>query len=192
MQFIIDYLTSILVGSVVLVILLVTQTSASQKDIDQQMYAAARRHTLAFKLILEKDLPNVGYGVHPSVDPITEWSDSSFAFQRKMDTTPTAPLVTVRYARRQTHTITTDDGATVPVFEVVRFQNGVAAGGATPTLTDYRHEMLALDGSPTTDVGAAVGLRVSYASVFGDRARDLRMNRSRQTLTFYPPNMQPD
>lgn len=192
MQFIIDYLTSILVGSVVLVILLVSQTSARSSEVDQQLYQAARRHTLAFKLTLERDLFNLGYGVHPSVVPITEWTDSTFAFRRMMDSTGTAPITTVRYARRLHHTVAGPNGATVPVFEVVRTEDGVVSGGSTPAMTDYSLEMIARDGTRTTDPALAVGVRVAFAALYGGREKDVVSNRSWHRRTYYPDNIRPD
>ena len=192
MQFLLDYLTSILVGSVVLVILLVSQTTTKQKDIDAQLYAVARRQTLAFDLILEKDLRHVGYKVNPNENPITEVTDSSFAFRRAMNTTSTAPVVTVRYARRLRHTITAPDGTPTPVYAIVRTEDGAPAGGTTATVTDYRLEMLRQNGTVTPDPkDNVVGLRVSFASVYGDRARDLENNRSRYSRTFYPAALSP-
>ena len=192
MQFIIDYLTSILVGSVVLVILLVSQTNTQGNEIDQQLYNAARRHTLAFKLTLERDLFNLGYGVNATADPITEWTDSTFAFRRKADSTSTSPVITVRYARRQTDTVPGPGGTTIPVFEVVRTEDGVAAGGSTPTLTDYTLEMIRRNGDVTTDPAIAVGVRVSFAALYGDRAQDVVSNRSWYRRTYYPENIRPN
>lgn len=189
MQFLIDYLSSILVGSVVLVILLVSQTSTKQNEIDQQLYQAARRQTLAFKLTLEADLFNLGYGVLPDEEDITEWTDSSFAFRRKMTATATAPVVTVRYARRLHHTVPGPDGTTVPVFEIARTEDGLAAGGTVPALTDYSLDLIGRDGNTTTDRARAVGVRVAFAALYGGRERDVVRNRSWHRRTYYPKNL---
>lgn len=189
MQFLIDYLTSILVGSVVLVILFVSQFGSKQKEIDQQTYLSARRMSQAFALHLERDLFNVGYGVGPTDDAITEWTDSSFAFRRKIDPHPDSAVVAVRYARRQDHVITREDGSTAPVFEVFRFEDGVRVGGSTPGITDFSLVMVRRDGSTTTDTGEAAGLRVAFGSVFGTRDRDLTSNRSFYQRTYYPPEL---
>lgn len=189
MQFIIDYLTSILVGSVVLVILFVSQFGSKQKEVDQQAYLSARRMTQAFSLHLERDLFNIGFGVGPTEDAITEWTDSSFAFRRKIDPHPDSAVADVRYARRQSHTVTLDNGTVEPVFEVFRFRDGVRLGGSTPGITDFSLVMLSQDGSTTTDRNDAVGVRVAFGSVFGARGRDIADNRSFYQRTYYPPEL---
>ena len=186
MQFVLDYLTSILVGSVVLVILFVAQFGSKQKEVDQQTYLSSRRMSQAFALHLERDLFNIGYGVGPADEAITAWSPTSFAFRRKIHPHPDSAVVDVRYDRLLDHTITLDDGSTEPVYEIARFEDGVRVGGSTPGITDFTLEMLRQDGSVTTDRGEAVAVRVAFASVFGTRARDVISNQAFYQRTYYP------
>lgn len=188
MAFIIDYLTSILVGSVVLVILLVSQIGSSQSQIDQQTYASARRQSQAFALMLEEDFLNIGYGTGPMQAMMTEWTDSSFAFNRKLDTLDASPVVEVRYAQRLRSTIAAEGGEpAVPVHQIVRLEDGVVAGGSTPNLTAYTLVMVDRAGDVTTDLAEAIGVRVAFGTVFGTRQRDVRQNRSYHSRTYYPP-----
>lgn len=188
MQFLLDHLTSALVGGVVMMVLLAVGARMSDGGRDTQLYETSRRQSQAFAQQLEHDLLNVGYGVPTTSAPIQEWTDSTFVFLRKLDTLSTAPVVEVAYRRATVDSVEVR-GQTVALYEVQRFQDDVRSGGSPPTLTGFRIGLVDRAGAATTDLAAAIGIAVGFRNAWGGAAADHTGSAARYDRTFYPANL---
>lgn len=188
MQVLLDNLSATLIGGVLVLILLSVGLRVGGAETETQLYELSRRQSQAIAQQLEADLLNVGYGLPSTTDAIEEWTDSTFTFNRRADTTSTAPVIQVSYRRLTVGTVEVD-GTPAPLYRVERLQDGASEGGAPASLSAFDLDLVERDGTPTSDPADAVGLRVVFKTSFGSRADDQTSSASRYERTFYPANL---
>ena len=188
MHILLDHLTAILIAAFVAMIIVASQALLGETELDQQLYEISRRQSQAFVQQVEGDLPNIGYRVPSSQPAIERWTDSTFAFRRRADTTASAPVILVEYRRAVVDSATVDD-ARVPVFEVQRFVDGARSGGSPPSLLSYSLRLLDDAGDPTAQPADAHAVRVRFNNAFASRTNRGDAGDARYARTYYPANL---
>ncbi|NND71644.1 MAG: hypothetical protein HKN43_08695 [Rhodothermales bacterium] len=151
MQLILDKMAAAVVTAVVFLVLFGLQTRVQGDSIGETVSYMAKKQTLAFAEVLERDFANAGFMTAPGQDAILKYSNST------ADSVEYTELIEfvgmgsngsqagIRYVTSQVDS-TYSDGNVVPTFEVLRYENlgsgWKISGGSMSTLTDFDISLL--------------------------------------------------
>lgn len=186
MQLILDNLLATIIGGTVALVLLTTTLNSNTASVDQTMYYAAKKHAISLTEMIESDFDNIGMGVAPVIDPVTEFTDSTISFLRKMDPSD-ASTVTVRYHRSKVDSVEVD-GVKVPGYEVIRYVDGTISGKSPDYVSTFSVTFQDIDGNTvsgwSTASSVAVQMHVAVQATSNAYVHETRWHR-----TFRPPNL---
>ncbi len=166
MQFLLDNLSSLLIGGVVFMIMLVTQMGAFGLNVEETAMYASRKQMSVFTSWLEQDLTLIGQNLRTEtsrLDAPIQRSDSSLTaaeqstalFQFSRDTLRTNDVGTLdtirvftRYRLVNVNTATIGEDSTVQVFGLTRGTQGQQVANGQAALDE--DEWLEQGGSPST------------------------------------------
>ncbi len=148
MIFLYDHLIALLVGSVIFLMLFTIQRRAQQENVEQAMINVAKKQTLEFADVLERDLSNAGYATAPGQGGLTAYhmrADGVTDTLAFWGSDAAGTQIEVRYVVSVVDTATIE-GETLPLFEMQRFRrNGglwVRDGASPSTLTHFSVTLL--------------------------------------------------
>lgn len=177
MQFILDKLAASIVTAVVFLALFGLQTRIQGDAAGETVSYMAKKQTLSFAEVLERDFANAGFMTAPGQQAILRYSNSTIGDVTYTDEIEfigqgsTGAQAGIRYVVTQSDS-TYIDGAVVPTFQVTRFENTgggwVSAGGSMSTLTDFDVSILDENNNGTT-VNTARKIRVRLTNTVGIR-----------------------
>lgn len=186
MQILLDNLLATLIGTTVTLILLATTLQSNTASVDQTMYYAAKQHTVSLTEMIESDFDNIGMGVAPVLDPITEYTDSTISFLRKLDPAD-AGTVTIRYLRSKVDSLEIDN-VKQPGYEVIRYVDGAVSGKSPNYISTFTVTFQDADGTPVsgwaTASSVAVQMHIAVQGTSNAYVHETRWNR-----TFRPSNL---
>lgn len=187
-----DYITSIMVGSAVLLVVVTTQFNAQRSAVEETINYASQRAILEFAEYLEDDLILIGDGTDDAIEDVDTNDDDQttlFSFWRE-DESGTEILVS--YTLTETDVVDVE-GEKTQLYRLDRFEDKVAAGGGSSTLETFQIEMLNSSGSVTTDPDNARLIRVRAVNLYpyGDPS-DLNHFRNYWGITVRPPALDDD
>lgn len=145
MQFLLDHIASILVSGAVLLLVISTSLNAQRASIEETVAYAAKVQTLSMADFLEDDLLLIGDGTDETIQEIDENSDDQtilFSFWRQ-DESGTDMLVSYTLTEQDSVKIGDD---WVQLYQLNRFENGVAAGGDLRRSPSFVSKCLTLQG----------------------------------------------
>lgn len=186
MQFILDNLLATIISGTVSLVLLATTLNSNKAAVDQTMYYAAKKHTISLTEMIESDFDNIGMGVPPLLDPVTEFTDSTISFLRKLDPAD-ANTVTVRYLRSTGDSLEVD-GTKVPGYEVIRYVDGTETGKSPDYVSTFSVTFQDNDGNAVTGWATASSIAVQmHVAVQG--TANAFVHETRWNRTFRPANL---
>ncbi|MDX1740554.1 MAG: hypothetical protein R3178_04635 [Rhodothermales bacterium] len=151
MHFIFDKLTSTLVGGVVVLMLITIQARIQSNTVESTIMYTAKKQTLSFAEVLERDLANAGYLSVPGDEGILDHSNQtidgrSLTTQFEFWGSDAAGARTrIRYRLAPSSRARIDDVDT-QLYELLReeYQSGVWVpnGASMSTLTEFRVDLL--------------------------------------------------
>ena len=161
MQFILDHISSTIVGGVVLLVLIVTTARNQDAQVDAIRYYSGRLNMVQLTEMLERDLRNLGSGVPPGIDEIIayDWSASTpyIEFYTQEDTIAGLPARRVRYELQKTRVMYSQESGrvdSVQCYELIRRKwvagSFVDDGRSMDTLTDISIDLLDVALQPIT------------------------------------------
>ena len=186
MQFILDHIASILIGSIVLLVIVGLMFQGNEAMVDQPSYYAAKAQTRVLTEMIEADFGNVGLGVPPGTDIVNEATATATEFLRLIDPDDTV-LATVRYEMAPVDTVMID-GQEVPLYEVQRLVNGAVDGKSPARMSEFQVEFRDLDGTPVADPTTAKAIHVQFTMIppFTEKGY---LNQTHWGRTFRSPNL---
>ncbi len=182
MHLIFDKMTATLVGAIVLVMLFGLQSRIQSNTVESTIMYAAKKQTLAFAEILERDLSNAGYLTTPGEKAILAFSNRIEAGRSLTDTLEfwgsdaAGDRVRIRYAL-ETAGSSIREGVSVPLYRVSRYEEDYGmwklAGASMSTLTAFRVDLLDSGNNGVIDTSDARKIRVRFENaIVGHQARD--------------------
>lgn len=198
MHILFDHLTSVVIGSVVLLLLAMLHVRTQDENLDAIRGETNRARMIDLIHVVERDLRNAGSGVQGSA--VLAWSNADptpgsptpvLEFFTTVDTSAVALPSRLRYDLALTDSMRVD-GQWVPLYELRRLEeNGGAfnmVSASSPTIKDFELILLDASGEPTTDseLARAFTLRASTISPFG---ADNITRDSRWDTTIWPVNL---
>lgn len=182
MYIIFDKMTATLVGTIVLVMLIGLQSRIQSNTVESTIMYAAKKQTLAFAEILERDLSNAGYLTTPGETAVLAYSNRFEAGRSLTDTLEfwgsdaIGDRVRIRYALEPAG-YTVSDGVAVPLYSVARYENNLGiwklSGASMPTLTAFRVDLLDSGSNGVVDVADARKMRVRFENaIVGHQTKD--------------------
>ena len=146
MQLILDKIAASIVTAVVFLALFGLQTRVQGDTVGETVSYMAKKQTLNFAAILERDLSNAGFMTAPGQQAILQYSNSTIDSVTYTDMLEfigmgsTGAQAGIRYVTSQVDS-TYMDGSLRPAFQVQRFENIGAgwtmAGGSMSTIIDF-------------------------------------------------------
>ena len=178
MQFVLDNLLASVVAGMVFLILAGVSVRSQLTNVETTNHYGLKNQEINFIEMLKLDLHGVS-GVKSVIeDPV----DSSFKFMAYM--TPTATTETeITYRRAK---VGERDG--VPLYQIRRLEDGLAAGRSMVTVTDWVIEARNHEGGSITDPANAGQIYVRFEAA-APWQEDETIKRSRWEATFRPPLM---
>ncbi|MDA1029011.1 MAG: hypothetical protein O3B41_08165 [Bacteroidetes bacterium] len=190
MQFILDNLSALLVSTAVLLMVLSTQFTAQRSAAEQTIAYVAKKQTLETADTIEREFLLIGDGTDETIVDLTTnvaGNTTSFSFWRE-DELGADMLVA--------YTLTEQDSLMVggemrQLYRLNRFENGLASGGGSSTLTDFRITLLDMTGAPTVSVPDARLIRVAAVNAYPYGSdSDMYLFRSFWGITVRPMNLE--
>jgi hypothetical protein len=133
MWFIQDHLSSIIIGSVLLLVLIQVIVQGQEASVDLVQHYAGRAQATSLVTMMQGDLPNVGAGVDAADDAIVDysWSETggTFTFQATTDTSTTATPQTIRYQLVAADSVEVESDGVTETLPAYTLQRLVESGG---------------------------------------------------------------
>ena len=148
MQFILDNIVAVFVGSVVLLMIAVNLLAGQKESIDATAFYSLNRHVASFNEVVLNDARSLSRAV--SVQEV----DRSFQFYARVSPGSSAEQL-VEYRRTLGEVY---DG--VQTYRIERFVDGQPDGGTAFQLVDWQIEFLDITGMPASGPEDAAGLHV--------------------------------
>lgn len=150
MQFLIDHVASIFIGSILILIVAGLQLRTRNSSIDATQYGAAKTRLLDIVEMIEQDFSNIGSGVPTaaiatsiqSFDTLS--STRVFEFLGRTGVADPSPHV-IRYEWAPTGTATLNDGTSIPTYQITRRLDGAFSGESMSTITGVRIDLMDAD-----------------------------------------------
>jgi hypothetical protein len=174
MHVLLDQLSAALVGSIVLLMLFSLHIRVQSSTIEDTLLYTAKKQTLSFAEILERDLANTGYLTVPGQQSIEAYSNKIFGGTQYTDTfqfwgsDAGGNRVRVRYDATVVDTVEADG---TPVLRIERSEDAGAgfqiAGASMSSLTDFDISLLDVNNNGAT-MASARKIRVRFENAVGD------------------------
>lgn len=159
MQFLIDHIASIVIGSILILIVAGLQLRTQNSSIDATQYGAAKTRLLDVAQMIERDFSNIGSGVPTAViaTAIQEFDTLSstrvFEFLGRTSVADASPHL-IRYEWATTGTVKLNNDSTVTTYQITRLLDGAYSGQSMSSITGVRIDLMDAD-------SAAVGATFS-------------------------------
>lgn len=151
MILILDNLSATIVGMVVIAAMFALQVRVQESTVERTVLYQAKKQTLAFGEMLERDLDNAGFGVLPGEEGITGFDDDSsmgLTFTRELvfrSADPAGNPISIRYRAAVADTAEIN-GVPRPLLSVTREENDGAgwqmSGGTPANIADFDVDIL--------------------------------------------------
>ena len=150
MQFLIDHITSIVIGAVLILIVAGVQLRGQNSSVDATQYSAAKTRLLDLAQMMERDFSNIGAGVSTAAmasaiqtfDTLS--STRVFAFYGRVDQAdPDSHLI--RYEWVPTDSVTLKNSQVVTTYQITRLVDGAYTASSLPTVTQVRIDLMDAD-----------------------------------------------
>ena len=194
-----DHLVAVLVGSVILLLLFNVQQRAQQASVERTMLYMTKSNTLDLGSYLKRDLMNAGFDTPPVETGILTHNTNADGLT---DTLVFWGVGASGARTRIAYGVSAVDTALIngqerPLFEVRRYERRGATfvrnGGSTPTLTQFKVDLLTSGNTPT-DISTARRLRLRLTNaVLPDFESEAHLQGYRQLhwgVTLNPPGLQ--
>ncbi|MEM8599003.1 MAG: hypothetical protein AAGF99_03700 [Bacteroidota bacterium] len=210
MAFLLDNLTSILVGAVLIVVFVFVQQRSSQRTTDIAVNQLAQQRTLAFMDVLERDIENMrterqavaALGSFTNRLESTAGRTTRYSFPTLANPNLGAAAVTAQVSYEVTElpdSVRVGD-RTYPLLRVQRFENGVARGGSSESIVGFSVEVFERGSTTGRQSGAVLRnldrVRVEVTTALnaieqraGDQAATSQTNAMRHGYVFRPRNL---
>jgi len=183
MQFILDNIVAVFVGSVVLLMIAVNLLAGQKESIDATAFYSLNRHVASFNEVVLNDARSLSRAV--SVQEV----DRSFQFFARVSPGSSAEQL-VEYRRTLGEVY---DG--VQTYRIERFVDGQPDGGTAFQLFDWQIEFLDASGAPASGPDDAAGLHVrldAMTPITRSAASSLsEFTDSRWETVIHPPILNP-
>ncbi|MEL6703263.1 MAG: hypothetical protein AAFU38_14420 [Bacteroidota bacterium] len=210
MAFLLDNLTSILVGATLLVAFVFVQQRSSQRATDVAVNQITQQRTLAFMDVLERDIENMrterqavaslGSYTHRLEAAGGQTTRYSFPTLANPSLGAASPTVLVSYAVTELPDSVRVGDQAYPMLRVQRFENGVALGGSSEPIVGFEVEAFergSTAGRQTAGVLSDLDrVRVEVTTALsaaerraGDQANTSQTNAMRHGYVFRPRNL---
>lgn len=193
-----DHIISLMVAGIIILLLFNVQQDAQQTSIERDIMYMAKTRTLDFASVLERDLINAGYGTSPVEDGILVHNTNGAGVTDTLlfwSMGASGEPARIAYSVKQQNTAVLD-GDTLAIYQLKRYERRgavyVEAGGSTPTLTQFRIDLLTAGNTPTGP-STAKRLRVRFANAVMPTLEDDRYLEGYRQLywgvTLTPPSL---
>ena len=194
-----DHLIAVLVGSVIILLLFNVQQRAQQSSVERTMLYMTKSSTLDLGSYLKRDLMNAGFDTSPVETGILKHNTTT---EGLTDTLVFWGVGASGLRTRIAYGVSVVDTALIdgqekPLFEMRRYERRGAAfvrsGGSSPTLTQFKVDLLTSGNTPT-DISTARRLRLRLTNaVLPQFESDEHLQGYRQLhwgVTLNPPGLQ--
>ena len=190
MQFVLDHLSAIMISAAVTLLVLSTQFSAQRSATEQTIAYVSKKQTLEFADTIEKDFLLIGDGTDETIETLTNndaGNTIEFTFWREDELGADMEV---------SYTLTELDSVYIQsdwrqLYQLNRFENGVAAGGGSSMLTNFRITLLDESGSVTADAADARLVRVVAVNAYPyGNSDDMYLFRSFWGISVRPRNLE--
>ena len=160
-----DHLIAVLVGSVIILLLFNVQQRAQQSSVERTMLYMTKSNTLDLGSYLKRDLMNTGFDTPPVETGILKHNTNAGGLTDTLvfwGVGASGERTRIAYGVSVVDTALID-GQEKPLFEMRRYERRgaefVRNGGSTPTLTQFKVDLLTSGNTPT-DISTARRLRL--------------------------------
>ena len=194
-----DHLVSIIVGGIILVLLFNVQQRVQQTSVERTMLYMTKAETLDLGSYIKRDLMNAGFDTAPVETGLLKHHTDA---EGLTDTLVFWGVGAGGVRTRIAYGVSAVDTAVIngqeqPLFELRRYERRgaefVRNGGSTPTLTQFKVDLLTSGNTPT-DIATARRLRLRLSNaVLPDFESDAHLQGYRQLhwgVTLNPPGLQ--
>ncbi|MEM9998654.1 MAG: hypothetical protein AAF809_13215 [Bacteroidota bacterium] len=210
MAFLLDNLTSILVGSTLLVVLLFVQQRSGQSATETAVHQITQARTLMFMDVLERDIENMrterqalaALGSYTNRLEATAGQTTRFSFPTLADPSlgAASPTVQVRYDVTPLGDSVMVGDVKRGIYRVQRFEGGTPSGGSSESIVGFEVEVFERGSTTGRRSGAALRdldrVRVEVTTALnavrqraGDQESRSQTNAIRHGYVFRPRNL---
>ena len=194
-----DHLIAVLVGSVIILLLFNVQQRAQQSSVERTMLYITKSNTLDLGSYLKRDLMNAGFDTPPVETGILTHNTTVGGLTDTLvfwGVGASGARTRIAYGVSAVDTALID-GQEKPLFELRRYERRGATfvrnGGSTPTLTQFKVDLLTSGNTPT-DISTTRRLRLRLTNaVLPDFESEEHLKGYRQLhwgVTLTPPGLQ--
>ena len=194
-----DHLVAVIVGSVIILLLFNVSQRVQHASIERTMLYMTKSSTLDLGSYLQRDLMNAGFDTAPVETGILKHNTDAEGLTDTLvfwGVGASGDRTRIAYGVSAVDTALID-GQTWPLFEVRRYERRgadfVRNGGSTPTLTQFKVDLLTSGNTPT-DISTARRLRLRLTNaVLPDFESETHLQGYRRLhwgVTLNPPGLQ--
>lgn len=165
-----DHIIALIITGIIVLLLLSVKERAHQSQIERSLMYNAKKQTLEIAGTLERDLMNAGYETSPFEAAVLEYNTTAEGLTDTLQfwgVGASGNRTRIAYGVTEEDSVTAD-GETMTLYELRRWerQGGqfVRAGGAAPTLTRFRIDLLDEKNNSVTDPEDARRFKIRFAN----------------------------
>ncbi len=194
-----DHLVAVIVGSVILLMLFNVSQRVQHSSVERTMLYMTKSNTLDLGSYLQRDLMNAGFDTSPVEHGILKHNTDAEGLTDTLvfwGVGASGVRTRIAYGASVVDTALID-GKESPLYQVRRYERRgsqfVRNGGSTPTLTQFKVDLLTSGNTPT-DISTARRLRLRLTNaVLPDFESDTHLKGYRRLhwgVTINPPGLQ--
>lgn len=181
MQLILDNIVATVIAASITLMLMSAQHRNQMATVESTAFYMLEQQMIDFQSFVRRDMQNLR-----SVETVSE-IDSAFVFFAQTSPTDTTRK-RVTYKRTARGVRHMPDGTTRPMYQIVRLEDGVVAGGTMSTIVDWNIAALNAEGTAIASAADAAQVAISVTALppLDLSTIDVTIDESRWDITYHP------
>lgn len=182
MQLLLDNIAATIIATSVMLMMLTSQIRNQLASAEATVFYMLERQMIDFHDVVRRDMQNLR-----SIESL-DADDENFVFYAQTSPADTARTL-VTYSRKDVSVRHEDDGSTTQLYQIVRYENGIAAGGSIGSIVDWGVAVLNDEGTEVASMADAAQISFSISAVAPikvDLMEGVQIDESRWDATFHP------
>lgn len=182
MQLLLDNIAATIIATSVMLMMLTAQIRNQLASAEATVFYMLEQQMIDFHSIVRRDMQNIRSVASLDAD------DENFVFYAQTDPTDTT-RTQVTYSRRDVSVRYEEDGSATQLYQIVRYENGIVAGGSIGSIVDWGIAVLNAEGTEVASMADAAQILFSIGAIAPIEVElmdGIHIDESRWDATFHP------